>query len=154
MNFFALTIFPDLFSSFMKHGIVRRAIERNLITLSTINIRDYTTDRHQATDDRPYGGGPGRVIQVQPLRDTLHAARAAAGNALVIYLSPQGQRLTQTKVRELAGMAGIILLAGRYEVDGMPVIVTRGTGTWGPRMRLWHPGEILRITLRAKKDIE
>jgi tRNA (guanine37-N1)-methyltransferase len=81
----------------------------------TWNPRDYTQDRHGSVDDRPYGGGPGMVMQVQPLRDTLRAVRAEAGAAPVIYLSPQGQRLTQARVRELSGMAGLILLAGRYE---------------------------------------
>jgi tRNA (guanine37-N1)-methyltransferase len=97
------------------HGIQGRAVERGLVEVVTWNPRDYTRDRHGSVDDRPYGGGPGMVMQVQPLRDTLRAARAAAGKAPVIYLSPQGQRLTQAKVRELAALAGIVLLAGRYE---------------------------------------
>jgi tRNA (guanine37-N1)-methyltransferase len=97
------------------HGIQGRAVERGLVEVVTWNPRDYTRDRYGSVDDRPYGGGPGMVMQVQPLRDTLRAARAAAGKAPVIYLSPQGQRLTQAKVRELAALAGIVLLAGRYE---------------------------------------
>lgn len=115
MRFDVITLFPGMIRALSAHGIQGRATERGLVEVVTWNPRDYTRDRHGSVDDRPYGGGPGMVMQVQPLRDTLHAARAAAGNAPVIYLSPQGQRLTQAKVRDLAGMAGIILLAGRYE---------------------------------------
>jgi tRNA (guanine37-N1)-methyltransferase len=115
VRFDVITLFPGMIRAQSAHGIQGRAVERGLVEVVTWNPRDYTRDRHGSVDDRPYGGGPGMVMQVQPLRDTLAAARAAAGDAPVIYLSPQGQRLTQAKVRELAGMAGIILLAGRYE---------------------------------------
>ncbi len=115
MRFDVITLFPGMIRAQSAHGIQGRAVERGLVEVVTWNPRDYTRDRHGSVDDRPYGGGPGMVMQVQPLRDTLRAVRAAAGKAPVIYLSPQGQRLTQAKVRELAGMAGIILLAGRYE---------------------------------------
>ncbi len=115
MRFDVITLFPGMIRAQSAHGIQGRAVERGLVEVVTWNPRDYTRDRHGSVDDRPYGGGPGMVMQVQPLRDTLAAARAAAGDAPVIYLSPQGQPLTQAKVRELAGMAGIILLAGRYE---------------------------------------
>lgn len=115
MRFDVITLFPGMIRAQSAHGIQGRAVERGLVEVVTWNPRDYTRDKHGSVDDRPYGGGPGMVMQVQPLRDTLAAARAAAGDAPVIYLSPQGQPLTQAKVRELAGMAGIILLAGRYE---------------------------------------
>jgi tRNA (guanine37-N1)-methyltransferase len=115
VRFDVITLFPGMIRAQSAHGIQGRAVERGLVEVVTWNPRDYTRDRHGSVDDRPYGGGPGMVMQVQPLRDTVAAARAAAGDAPVVYLSPQGQRLTQAKVRELAGMAGIILLAGRYE---------------------------------------
>ena len=115
MRFDVITLFPGMIRAQSAHGIQGRAVERGLVEVVTWNPRDYTRDRHGSVDDRPYGGGPGMVMQVQPLRDTVAAARAAAGDAPVVYLSPQGQRLTQAKVGELAGMAGIILLAGRYE---------------------------------------
>jgi tRNA (guanine37-N1)-methyltransferase len=115
VRFDVITLFPDMIRAQSKHGVQGRAVERGLIEIVTWNPRDYTQDRHGSVDDRPYGGGPGMVMQVQPLRDTLCAARAAAGRVPVIYLSPQGRRLTQAKVRELAGKAGMILLAGRYE---------------------------------------
>lgn len=115
MRFDVITLFPGMIRAQLAHGIQGRAVARGLVEVETWNPRDYTRDRHGSVDDRPYGGGPGMVMQVQPLRDALHAAREAAAAAPVIYLSPQGQRLTQARVRELARMAGIILLAGRYE---------------------------------------
>ena len=115
MRFDVITLFPEMIRAQSAHGIQGRAVERGLVEVMTWNPRDYTQDRHGSVDDRPYGGGPGMVMQVQPLRDTLRAVRAEAGAAPVIYLSPQGQRLTQARIRELSGMAGLILLAGRYE---------------------------------------
>ena len=115
MRFDVITLFPEMIRAQSAHGIQGRAVERGLVEVMAWNPRDYTLDRHGSVDDRPYGGGPGMVMQVQPLRDTLRAVRAEAGAAPVIYLSPQGQRLTQARVRELSGMAGLILLAGRYE---------------------------------------
>jgi tRNA (guanine37-N1)-methyltransferase len=99
----------------VNYGIQGRAIEKGLLQVVTWNPRDYSLDRHRAVDDRPYGGGPGMVMQVQPLRAALHAARADGEPAPVIYLSPQGNRLDQVRVRELAGQQRLILLAGRYE---------------------------------------
>ena len=115
MRFDVITLFPAMIRALAGHGIQGRAVDRGLIEIETWNPRNYTRDRHGSVDDRPYGGGPGMVMQVQPLRDALQAAREVAAGAPVIYLSPQGQRLTQTRVREMACMAGIILLAGRYE---------------------------------------
>ena len=115
MNFFALTIFPDLFSSFMKHGIVRRAIERNIITLNAINIRDYTTDRHQVTDDRPYGGGSGMVMKPEPLAEAIRAVKETVPTAITVHLTPQGKVFNQKVAWELSSLQDIIFICGRYE---------------------------------------
>lgn len=97
-------------------GIQSRAIEQGLLELETWNPREYSRDRHRSVDDRPYGGGPGMVMQVQPLQDAIRAARTAQPSvAPVIYLSPQGQPFTQGKASELATLERIILVAGRYE---------------------------------------
>ena len=103
-------------------GVLGRAIKQGIIGLTCWNPRDFTRDRHRTVDDRPYGGGPGMLMKVQPLADAIRAARQQAGDAAkVIYLSPQGQRLNQKTVRRLAqtGTAGhdpgYILIAGRYE---------------------------------------
>ena len=125
MRFDVITLFPEMIRALAGHGIQGRAIDRGLVEIGTWNPRDYTRNRYGSVDDRPYGGGPGMVMQVQPLRDTLRAAREAAPEAPVIYLSPQGRQLTQTRLREMAGMAGIILLAGRYEGIDERVIDTQ-----------------------------
>jgi tRNA (guanine37-N1)-methyltransferase len=111
-----VTLFPEMFRAFLQFGVVGRAAERGLIEVGFWNPRDYTQDRHRRVDDRPYGGGPGMVMQVQPLRDAIRAARAATGQgAPVLLLSPQGRRLDQEAVQELAGRASLVLVAARYE---------------------------------------
>ncbi len=105
-----------MFSAITESGITRRAVQSGLLNLEFWNPREFTTDRHQTVDDRPYGGGPGMLMKVQPLRDAIEAAKAKAGeNARVIYLSPQGRPLDQAGVKEIASRDKIILVAGRYE---------------------------------------
>jgi tRNA (guanine37-N1)-methyltransferase len=115
MRIDVVTLFPAMIEGQAGFGIQGRAIEKGLLQVVTWNPRDFSTDRHRAVDDRPYGGGPGMVMQVQPLRAALHAARADGNPAPVIYLSPQGERLDQARVRDLATRPRLILLAGRYE---------------------------------------
>jgi tRNA (guanine37-N1)-methyltransferase len=110
-----ITLFPEMVRECASHGIQGRAIKNGLLELQTWNPRDYTEDKHRGVDDRPYGGGPGMVMQVQPLRATIQAARAIATAAPVIYLSPQGTRFDQRKAQQLAGLEHMILVAGRYE---------------------------------------
>ena len=114
MRIDVVTLFPDMIRECCRYGIPRIAIEKGLLELETWNPRDYTTNRHRNVDDRPYGGGPGMVMQVQPVADAISAARAK-GDGKVIYLSPQGRRLDQEAVRRFAGLSHLILLAGRYE---------------------------------------
>jgi tRNA (guanine37-N1)-methyltransferase len=93
-------------------------VRNNLLDVQCWNPRDFTTDKHRTVDDRPYGGGPGMLMKVQPLRDAIHAARQAAGadeNVKVIYLSPQGRRLDHAGAKELASAEKLVLVAGRYE---------------------------------------
>jgi len=115
MRIDVITLFPEMVRDCASHGIQGRAIEHGLLQLQTWNPRDYTEDKHRGVDDRPYGGGPGMVMQVQPLRATIRAARETGATAPVIYLSPQGQRFDQRKAQQLAGLEGMILVAGRYE---------------------------------------
>jgi len=115
MRIDVLTLFPELVAQVGAHGVTGRAIERGLLELHTWNPRDQARDRHRTVDDRPYGGGPGMVMQCQPLLDSLAAARAAGATGRVIQLSPQGRRLDQAVARELAAEPGLILVAGRYE---------------------------------------
>lgn len=115
MRIDVVTLFPELVRALTEHGIPRRAAERGLLQLETWNPRDFTHDRHRTVDDRPYGGGPGMVMRVEPLQAAIRAARQADVAAPVIYLSPQGRCLDQAGVRELAARPRLILVAGRYE---------------------------------------
>lgn len=116
MRIDVVTLFPPMFAAVTEYGITGRATERGLLDVVLWNPRDYTRDRHRTVDDRPYGGGPGMVMLYEPLRDAIRAARAASPlEGAVIYLSPQGRRLDQRGVRELAQRQRLILLAGRYE---------------------------------------
>ena len=114
MQIAIVTIFPQMFDSFVCEGMTRRALETGQLQLEFRNPRDFTEDNHRQVDDRPYGGGPGMVMMAEPLDQAISSARAAV-RGRVIYLSPQGRRLEQKRVRELASEAGLVLLAGRYE---------------------------------------
>lgn len=118
MRIDVITLFPHMFASLTEYGVAGRALERGLIQLGLWNPRDFTLDKHRCVDDRPYGGGPGMVMQCQPLTDALKAAQAASltqQQRPVIYLSPQGRRLDQQGVQDLTQGQGLILIAGRYE---------------------------------------
>jgi tRNA (guanine37-N1)-methyltransferase len=116
MRIDVVTLFPDFVRQCAAIGVVGRAQQRELLQVETWNPRDYTTDRHRTVDSSSYGGGPGMVMLIEPLRATLEAIRSAAPEPVhVIYLSPQGTRLTQGKVEALAKRPRIALLCGRYE---------------------------------------
>ncbi len=114
MRFDVISLFPEMFAA-MRQGVTGRAIERGQVQLQHWNPRDYTHDVHRTVDDRPYGGGPGMVMKVEPLRDAIQAARQAAPDSPVLYLSPQGRRFDQAAAQAMSRRAGLILLAGRYE---------------------------------------
>jgi len=116
MRIQVITLFPEEFRPLVGLGVTGRAISTGQVQLELLNPRDYARDRHRSVDDRPYGGGPGMVMAVEPLRSTIRAARERAGEqALVSLLSPQGRRLEQAAVRELAQRQELILVCGRYE---------------------------------------
>ena len=116
MKIALITLFPEMFSALTDYGISGRAIKNGLVQCNSFNPRDFTEDRHQTVDDRPYGGGPGMVMMIEPLRKAISAAKDWAGDdALVVYLSPQGQVLGQQAVNRFATQQSLILIAGRYE---------------------------------------
>ena len=115
MQFVIATIFPEMFDPFLSHGIVRRAIESGIIEADCINVRDFAKDKHQMTDDRPYGGGCGMVMKPEPLAGAVRAAAGRAPGAAKILLSPQGRVFDQQLAKELATEDGLILICGRYE---------------------------------------
>jgi len=119
MKFDVVTLFPEMVESVANVGVLGRAIKNGQIQLNSWNPRDYTQDKHRTVDDRPYGGGPGMLMKVEPLKAAIEDAKksAAASNihSKVIYMSPQGKPVTQQDVQAMAEQPGLILIAGRYE---------------------------------------
>jgi tRNA (guanine37-N1)-methyltransferase len=116
MQIALVSLFPDMFAAVSEHGVTGRAVRQGQISLSYNNPRDYTVDVHHTVDDRPYGGGPGMLMKIDPLQQAIAAARKVTGPAArVIYLSPQGQPFHHGKALELAQLQGLVLVAGRYE---------------------------------------
>ena len=111
-----VTLFPEMFAALTDYGISSRAIRQGLLEVAFFNPRTHTSDRHQTVDSRPYGGGPGMVMMIEPLRKAIDVARTwIGGPATVVYLSPQGRVLDQTGVNALVAQGDLILVAGRYE---------------------------------------
>jgi len=116
MRFDVLTLFPDIFQGYFTQSILNLAIQNGLVEINLWNIRDWAKGKHHSVDDRPFGGGPGMVIMPEPVFDAVEAVQALAPEpGLLIMLTPAGERLTQSVVRELAGHARLLLLCGRYE---------------------------------------
>ncbi len=116
MRIDVISLFPDFVRQAAELGVVGRAQSRSLMQVQTWNPRDYALGGYRRVDDRPFGGGPGMLMQIDPLRAVLAAVRAAEPTpAPLIYLSPQGRPLDQARVRDLAAMPRLILLCGRYE---------------------------------------
>ena len=115
MRIQVITLFPEEFAPLVSLGVTGRGISSGKVALELLNPREFATDRHRTVDDRPYGGGPGMVMAVEPLRSTIRVAKERAGLAKVSLLSPQGQPLDQDAVRELAQREELILVCGRYE---------------------------------------
>lgn len=120
MRIQVLTIFPELFAPFLATSLVGRAIERGLLAVAVHDLRDHTADRHRSVDDEPYGGGGGMVMAAPPWLAAVRALAAPAGGPAAtrpwrVMLSPQGARLDEAKVRELAARGDLLLLCGRYE---------------------------------------
>lgn len=123
MKIGVVTLFPEMFAAITDHGITGRACREELVTLRCWNPRDFTSDRHRTVDDRPFGGGPGMLMKTEPLQAAIAAAKADvmadgetdAASVKVIYLSPQGRRLDQQGVEELARRDRMVLVCGRYQ---------------------------------------
>ena len=115
MLFNIITIFPHFFDSSLKDGVMGRAIEADILKIRTINLRDFTTDRHRTTDDRPFGGGEGMVMKPEPIYKALDVLKKEPPEARIILLSPRGRLFDQALAGELAQLQRIILICGRYE---------------------------------------
>jgi tRNA (guanine37-N1)-methyltransferase len=116
MKIALITLFPEMFKAITDYGISGRAVNQGLLEISSFDPRDFTDDPHATVDDRPYGGGPGMVMMIEPLRKAISAAKDwIQGEPLVVYLSPQGKVLQQSAVNQFATQQSLILIAGRYE---------------------------------------
>ena len=111
MNFNVITIFPEFIDGFRETGFIKRAIGKNIISINVINLRNFSTDKHKRVDDRPYGGGPGMVLQYEPIKKALLSLNPDFKNDnKVIYLSPQGKTLNQKKLNSLSSLKNINML--------------------------------------------
>jgi tRNA (guanine37-N1)-methyltransferase len=143
-----ISLFPEMFRAVTEFGVTGQAVKKGLLEVETWNPRDFTHDKHRTVDDRPYGGGPGMLMMVQPLRDAIHAAKNAAnGKTKVIYLSPQGRKLDQAGVEELAQNEKLILICGRYEGVDERIIQTEVDEEWSIGDFVLSGGELPAMTL-------
>jgi len=115
MRFDVFTIFPEVFGPYLNSSILKRASEKNLVEYQIHNIRDWTTDKHNTTDDEPYGGGGGMVMKAEPIFAAVEGVLGDPSTCPVILMTPQGRLFTQSVARELTQHARIALIAGRYE---------------------------------------
>lgn len=122
MNCTVLTLFPEIIDGYLSTSIMAKAREKGIVQVETVNIRDYTTDRHRSCDDAPYGGGAGMVMSPQPIADAMTAVDS--GSARTVYVTPSGRPFTQAIARELAGEQRLVILCGRYEGVDQRIIDT------------------------------
>jgi len=148
MHIGVVTLFPEMLAAVSKVGITGRAVAHSLLSIHDYNPRDFTTDKHRTVDDRPYGGGPGMVMMVEPLRAAIGAARIQAPKgARVIHLSPQGRKLDQAGLRELAGLPGLVLVASRYEGVDERLIAAEIDEEWSIGDYVLSGGELAAMVL-------
>ncbi|AHF73417.1 tRNA (guanine-N(1)-)-methyltransferase [Candidatus Sodalis pierantonius str. SOPE] len=143
-----ISLFPEMFRAITDYGVTGRAVKNGLLRVQCWSPREFTPDRHRTVDDRPYGGGPGMLMMVQPLRDAIHEAKNKAGEgAKVIYLSPQGRKLDQQGVSELAANPKMILVCGRYEGIDERLIATEIDEEWSMGDYVLSGGELAAMAL-------
>lgn len=138
-----VSLFPEMFAAIRDYGITGRACRNGLLDIKCWNPRDFTTDRHRTVDDKPFGGGAGMLMKTEPLCAAIGAARQAqSAKPTVIYLSPQGRRLDQTGVVELAGRSNLVLVCGRYQGIDERVLQTEIDEEWSVGDYVLSGGEL------------
>jgi len=148
MRIQVITLFPEEFRPLVGLGVTGRALDSGQVQLELLNPREFARDRHRTVDDRPYGGGPGMVMMVQPLRDSIREARTASGGkSRVIYLSPQGRKLDQHGLAELAKQPNLILVCGRYEGVDERLIASEIDEEWSIGDYVLSGGELAAMVL-------
>lgn len=148
MHIEVVTLFPEMFSAVSDNGVTGRAIQNGLVQMGMQNPRDYTEDRHNTVDARPYGGGPGMVMMVEPLRQAIRAAKSVLSDkAKVIYLSPQGRKLDQSGLQDLMKNEELVLLCGRYEGIDERLIASEVDEEWSIGDYVISGGELAAMVL-------
>jgi tRNA (guanine37-N1)-methyltransferase len=151
MRIDVISIFPQMFEAVSAYGITSRALKTGIVSLQVWNPRDYATGNYRRVDERPYGGGPGMVMQPEPLVQALRAARAAQGHmspaTKVSYLSPQGRKLDHAGVMELVARPGMILLCGRYEGVDERLLATEVDEEWSIGDYVLSGGELAAMVM-------
>jgi tRNA (guanine37-N1)-methyltransferase len=143
-----VTLFPEMFRAVTDYGVTGRAMEHGLVDLRLVNPRDFTSDRHHQVDDRPYGGGPGMVMMVEPLRAAIRAAREGfEPKVRTVYLSPQGKRLDQDGLNGFAKREAVVLVCGRYEGLDERLITTEVDEEWSIGDYVLSGGELAAMVL-------
>lgn len=113
-HIFVISVFPDLINNFINYGVLNKGLEKSLLKVEAINLRDFS-DKNGYVDDKPYGGGPGMILQAQPLIDATRYAKSKLENFKCIYLSPKGKKINQNLITSAAENTNLIIIAGRYE---------------------------------------
>lgn len=148
MHIGVVTLFPEMLAAVREVGITGRAVEQSLVSIHSYSPRDFTTDKHRTVDDRPYGGGPGMVMKVEPLRAAIREAKAQAPEGSpVIHLSPQGRTLDQAGLHELANLPGMVLVASRYEGVDERLIAAEIDQEWSIGDYVLSGGELAAMVL-------
>ena len=148
MHIGVVTLFPEMLAAVSEVGITGRAVEQSLVSIHSYSPRDFTTDKHRTVDDRPYGGGPGMVMKVEPLRAAIREAKAQAPEgSRVIHLSPQGRTLDQAGLHELADLPGMVLVASRYEGVDERLIAAEIDQEWSIGDYVLSGGELAAMVL-------
>lgn len=143
-----ISLFPKMFTVITDYGVTGRAVKNKLLHLQCWSPRAFTHNRHRTVDDRLYGGGPGMLMMVQPLRDAIHEAKRQAGQtAKVVYLSPQGRKLDHEGVKELASNSKLILVCGRYKGIDERLIATEIDEEWSIGDYVLSGGELAAMSL-------
>ncbi|MER2494032.1 tRNA (guanosine(37)-N1)-methyltransferase TrmD [Catenovulum sediminis] len=143
-----ITLFPEMFDAVSQYGVTGRAVKKGIFEFQSWNPRDFTFDKHRTVDDRPYGGGPGMLMMVQPLQDAIRTAKKSAGEGVkTIYLSPQGRKLDQKGAAELAENSKLLLVCGRYEGIDERLIEAEIDEEWSVGDYVLSGGELPAMTL-------
>ncbi len=147
MKIGAITLFPEMFAAVTEFGISGRAFRHELMALSFYNPRDFTLDKHRTVDDKPFGGGPGMLMKTEPLVAAIKASKLQLPKASVVYLSPQGRKMDNAGVQELAQRPELILVCGRYQGIDQRVIDAEIDEEWSLGDFVLSGGEIAAMAL-------